>query len=1151
MKTTSRNRFSYLLLSSVLVICAALSPQIGAEDIDLFVADTSGAGNPNVLIVLDNSSNWSANNQNWPTDGSPPVACGNDCNKQGYYELKAIRTVVNALPTDASGNIAVNLGLMLFNNSNASRDGGYVRYHVRPMTATNKSSFLAKIDSIISNFNTETAASSVQYGAVLFDAFKYFGGLTNPDNAATNTAPDTNPTYSTVHVFGTEFWGSNNADGSKPDGAAYSGTNYVPPTGSICGRNHIIFIGNGFPAKDNTVPDMGQVLKYLKNPASPPSSIAEFEVTTYLPAYNATNCPVVTTGTGATCSKESDCTPKLTNYPTAGYPDLGNFYRCEQATVCTGSTKYKVKVCPITAWNSSQSVPTSNAEYRYGDEFTDFLYSTDVSAAEEQQNVTTHTINVFKDQPSVDQEGLMRSMAKKGGGLYYSATTAGAIESGLKGIFAQILSVNSNFASASLPVNATNRAQNENQVFIGMFRPDPYANPRWFGNLKRYQLAWFDGELKLADSSSTPREAVNTATGFVTDCATSYWTTDSFSANGTEVSPGHLDGWWKDYPVTPTPAGTCADSLLPFSDSPDGPRVEKGAVAEVIRKGNAPSTTNTTPTWAVNRTMKTLSGSALATFGIGSLSLGDDVVNFVMGQDINDEDGDANKTEVRASLHGAVIHSRPLPVTYGSNSIKIFYGASDGTLRAVDAGTGKEDWAFVAPEFSSVLAELGNKSPLERLKDNSPKVSYPDLGATTPTPQPMSYFFDGSMGLYQNADNTQVWIYPTMRRGGSDLYALDITNPTSPVYKWKYDLQGQSWSRPNVAFASGYASVIDDISTPKPMLVVGGGYDTCEDADTASPSCTSPKGAAVYMIDADTGVVIRSFTTTRSVAADLSLVDVTGDGKVDYAYAADTGGNLYRLNFVDPATNAPLSKEDWGFRRIAYTNGAGRKFLFGPALLPSDGYIYLAIGSGDREHPLNSNYPYPITSGSGVLNRFYVFLDDPTNTTEVNLDDEDEMNDYTDETTCDTSRILPASSPRGWFMDLNQYEPGEQTVTGALIIGGMATFSTNSPDTPSTTSSSCGSLGVARGYWVNLLNASGAIKVTGNCGGDRSGTFVGGGLPPTPVTATVPVGEEVVTVAIGAVQKSGGASSGIEGQEVKPTISSRRGRVYWLQESDN
>ena len=46
---------------------------------------------------------------------------------------------------------------------------------------------------------------------------------------------------------------------------------------------------------------------------------------------------------------------------------------------------------------------------------------------------------------------------------------------------------------------------------------------------------------------------------------------------------------------------------------------------------------------------------------------------------------------------------------------------------------------------------------------------------------------------------------------------------------------------------------------------------------------------------------------------------------------------------------------------------------------------------------------------------------------------------------------------------------------------------------------------------MNLLNASGAVNTEGLCGADRSGVFLGGGLPPSPVVGRVPVGGRPVT----------------------------------------
>src|SRR3546814_6790284 len=82
---------------------------------------------------------------------------------------------------------------------------------------------------------------------------------------------------------------------------------------------------------------------------------------------------------------------------------------------------------------------------------------------------------------------------------------------------------------------------------------------------------------------------------------------------------------------------------------------------------------------------------------------------------------------------------------------------------------------------------------------------------------------------------------------------------------------------------------------------------------------------------------------SRSVAADVSLVDVDSDGLVDYAYAADTGGAIYRMDFINgPATRVALAPADWSVSKVAYTSGGSRKFLFPPALLNNGTINYLA-----------------------------------------------------------------------------------------------------------------------------------------------------------------------------------------------------------------
>ena len=388
------------------------------------------------------------------------------------------------------------------------------------------------------------------------------------------------------------------------------------------------------------------------------------------------------------------------------------------------------------------------------------------------------------------------------------------------------------------------------------------------------------------------------------------------------------------------------------------------------------------------------------------------------------------------------------------------------------------------------------------------------------------------------------------------MYAFDVTTPTSnPVLKWRhgcpnltddvgcttggtsYSSIGQTWSTPNVAFVKGF-------STTTPVIVVGGGYDRCEDADSLTKSCGSAKGKVVYVINADTGEILRSFTTLNSVAADVAMIDVDNDGFVDFGYALDTGGNVYRFDFVDnPGTLATLSSANWKFRKVAYTNGGARKFLFQPSVFPTANSVYVAMVSGDRERPLIDNYPYT----SPVVNRAYVYKDNLTvNAGTIDLDGSSMINSsVSSSTTCTSTSVLTDTTKNGWFFDLTENGRGEQGVTSALIVAGLVTFSTNRPIP--TSAASCGSaLGEARGYLVNLFNGSGAIATTNNnaCGGRRSSIFPGGGLPPSPVIGVVPVDGIPTAVLIGAPDPSGATTATIGVTKVNPKISNVRTRTY-------
>src|SRR5262249_37302952 len=150
---------------------ALVPSRVAADDTDIFIGSSGGSSDyPNVLIILDNTSNWSTQAQHWPGGVT-----------QGQSELVAIKNVVSNLGGGTAVEGSVNVGLMMFTDNGSGREGGYIRYAIQPMTKGNKINFVNLLTTIYSNFGTpyEKGPSSATYSAPLFDAFKYFGGYTS------------------------------------------------------------------------------------------------------------------------------------------------------------------------------------------------------------------------------------------------------------------------------------------------------------------------------------------------------------------------------------------------------------------------------------------------------------------------------------------------------------------------------------------------------------------------------------------------------------------------------------------------------------------------------------------------------------------------------------------------------------------------------------------------------------------------------------------------------------------------------------------------------------------------------------------------------------------------------------------------------------
>ena len=564
----------------------------------------------------------------------------------------------------------------------------------------------------------------------------------------------------------------------------------------------------------------------------------------------------------------------------------------------------------------------------------------------------------------------------------------------------------------------------------------------------------------------------------------------------------------------------------------------------------------------------------------------DTLIRWVRGEDnFNDEPSPGGTINVRPSIHGDVLHSRPTVINYGGTTgVAVFYGTNDGIFRAVNGNNGLftattisgvpmggEMWGFIPTEFYSKLFRLRQNTPLVKFATTST--------AIVPTPVQKDYFFDGPTGVYQNG--TTAYIYMAARRGGRLLYALDVGDPAVPKLLWKktnasagFAEMGQTWSQPTVMRVRGYGN---------PVLVFGAGYDVNEDSE---PPGTDTMGRGIFILDATDGTLLwragpggSSSTCTvtagtaattgcqlvkmiYSMPADITPVDRDFDGCIDRIYAADTGGNIWRVDLEAKVSGATgrcgdgialtgAEPKDWQATLFAELGGAStdptrRKFFFPPDVVTTKTFDAVLATTGDREHPLRTVSGSTATNAYAIFNKFYMIKD-----TLIGKDGSTwtAVTDTTSSTAnvVDTARFFDATSAtydgslKGFTVKLPN--TGEKGVNAPATVGGFTFFGTNQPVVPSATSCEP-NLGTARGYRVNFLT-----------GEAKNVVFDGGGLPPSPVTGLVEVGGLIVPFIIGggnpdATCKGPDCESALGGLRPPIPIKGVRKRTFWYQERD-
>lgn len=648
------------------------------------------------------------------------------------------------------------------------------------------------------------------------------------------------------------------------------------------------------------------------------------------------------------------------------------------------------------------------------DELAGWLYRTDLDgdSSNGTQRVVTYTIGFATDQE------LLSSTAAKGGGRYYTADSATELQDSFQGAINEILSTDATFTAPSVAVNSFNRTRSLDDVYIAMFRPE--ARPRWPGNLKKLRI---NASGVLVDANNVA--AIDPTTGDIKETAQTLWSTTS---DGGRVQAGG------------------AGALLAARDP----------VTRIIK-------VNSGTGGALEDFTSTNANLTPSLFNAADVAEKNAIINWARGVDVDDEDEDESTTDNRSWILGDPLHSRPLVINYGARTgysetnpdVRILMGTNAGFLHMFKAGDGSEAWAFLPKDLAPLL---------KTLRDNVSSESHPyGLDATA-----VAHVYDANNDGTIGGGSDKVYLFIGQGRGGSAYYALDITDPDSPSFMWRIDDTsagfselGQSWSTPSITKIPGHSGLV---------LILGGGYDTNKDIEEVGTDDLSGRG--VFIVNALTGALIWSATPAAnsatnlqanslvdSIAAPVSTLDSNSDGLTDRIYAADTGGNVWRIDL--PGSALPTtSQTTWSMFKLAAFGGntasTDRRFFNKPDVvrtrLGTVAFDALALGSGNRSHPLES----------AVTNRFYMIRDTEINTsyhgsggtpvpstlTESDLYD-GTSNVIQDGTAEEKTAALSALSvKRGWYITLQL--SGEKNLASSITLGGTVFFTTFDPDTSAT-----------------------------------------------------------------------------------------------------
>lgn len=371
----------------------------------------------------------------------------------------------------------------------------------------------------------------------------------------------------------------------------------------------------------------------------------------------------------------------------------------------------------------------------------------------------------------------------------------------------------------------------------------------------------------------------------------------------------------------------------------------------------------------------------------------------------------------------------------------IYVGANDGMLHGFNAVTGAEVFAYVPTSVYSNLSQL-------------PSTSYTHRYYVDGTPSVTDAYFGGAWHTV---------LAGGLNAGGQGIYALDVTNPAmltesnaNNIVLWEFtdaddaDL-GFTFSKPEIV----------KMKNGKWAAIFGNGYN-----NTNTDGSASATGHAVlYIAFINDGLdgtwtlgsdyikitTKQGTTTTPNGLHNVAPVDTDNDLVVDYIYAGDLLGNMWKFDVTDSNPN------QW---KVAYGNNVNPEPLFTATDAtgvrqpitsrpevgkhPDSGYmVYFGTGkyieTGDASVTSAQTF-YGIWDNGAVVPGRVKLLQQTVTGTELVAGSDYRKISKNSINWCGTSPCH-----MGWFIDLP--ETGERQVSASALQNGVIAFVTNTPST--------------------------------------------------------------------------------------------------------